>query len=328
MSQFKNLVFEGGGVKGIAYAGALKALEELKILQDIHRVAGTSAGAITAAYLALGFNTEYISNRLKNTNMKAFMDDRFGILRDLWNLTKHFGWYRGDKFIDWIKEPIKAATYHADLTFESLNEIATKDPEKFKNLYIIVTNLSKQREEICSAEHTPSMPIWLAVRMSMSIPLFFEAVKYNKDLYVDGGVSWNYPIDIFDDQKYDEKKEMTTREDTGKIYNTGTLGLRVGTLEEISSVRNGKGIHKQIGGLKEYGGALVEYMLHTSNRIHLHKLDRHRTIFLNSLDVGTTEFGLSDKRSEQLIASGYKCAQEYFKWFEKKTSRPRNKKNQ
>jgi NTE family protein len=56
MSQFKNLVFEGGGVKGIAYSGALQVLEQQNIMSDIKRVAGTSAGAITAALVALGAN--------------------------------------------------------------------------------------------------------------------------------------------------------------------------------------------------------------------------------------------------------------------------------
>ena len=45
MLQFKNLVFEGGGVKGIAYAGALQVLETQNGMPDIKRVAGTSAGA-------------------------------------------------------------------------------------------------------------------------------------------------------------------------------------------------------------------------------------------------------------------------------------------
>jgi len=54
MSQFRNLVVEGGGVKGIAYAGAIGVLEDKEILPDIQRVAGTSAGATTAALLALG----------------------------------------------------------------------------------------------------------------------------------------------------------------------------------------------------------------------------------------------------------------------------------
>jgi len=54
MPQFRNVVFDDGAVKGIAYAGAIRVLEEKRLLGDIRRVAGTSAGAITAALLAVG----------------------------------------------------------------------------------------------------------------------------------------------------------------------------------------------------------------------------------------------------------------------------------
>ncbi len=60
MSQFRNLVFEGGGVKGIAYAGAIQVLEKQNILEDIRRVAGASAGAITAALLSAGASSRDI----------------------------------------------------------------------------------------------------------------------------------------------------------------------------------------------------------------------------------------------------------------------------
>ena len=53
---FKNLVFEGGGVKGIAYVGAMEILEKRGILQNIERVGGTSAGAINAVLLALNYS--------------------------------------------------------------------------------------------------------------------------------------------------------------------------------------------------------------------------------------------------------------------------------
>ena len=55
MSQFRNLIFEGGGVKGIAYVGALQVLEEHGILSDVVRVGGTSAGAINSVLLACDY---------------------------------------------------------------------------------------------------------------------------------------------------------------------------------------------------------------------------------------------------------------------------------
>ncbi len=53
---FQNLVFEGGGVKGIGYVGALEVLDGKGILPSITRVGGTSAGAITAFLLGLDYS--------------------------------------------------------------------------------------------------------------------------------------------------------------------------------------------------------------------------------------------------------------------------------
>ena len=64
---FRNLVFEGGGVKGIAYVGALQVLEEKKILPGIIRVGGTSAGAINAVLVGLNYSpaeTQQILSRM------------------------------------------------------------------------------------------------------------------------------------------------------------------------------------------------------------------------------------------------------------------------
>ena len=78
MSQFKNLVFEGGGVKGIAYAGALQVLEAQGVLPDIRRVAGTSAGAIVASLVALGAGSSDVADVVGGTHFREFMDDYDG----------------------------------------------------------------------------------------------------------------------------------------------------------------------------------------------------------------------------------------------------------
>ncbi|MFO7642865.1 MAG: patatin-like phospholipase family protein, partial [Desulfosarcina sp.] len=59
-SQFRNLVFEGGGVKGIAYVGAMQVLAQRGLLEDILRVGGTSVGAIQALMVALGRRSRLI----------------------------------------------------------------------------------------------------------------------------------------------------------------------------------------------------------------------------------------------------------------------------
>ena len=64
---FKNLVFEGGGVKGIAYVGALEVLDREGILNDIERVAGTSAGAMVAVMVSRTMPLELSLKSLKSS---------------------------------------------------------------------------------------------------------------------------------------------------------------------------------------------------------------------------------------------------------------------
>ncbi len=71
MPVIKNLVFQGGSVKGIAYPEAIKALGEQKDISKLERVAGTSAGAIMALLMALGFEHAAIT-KLTNFDVDSF----------------------------------------------------------------------------------------------------------------------------------------------------------------------------------------------------------------------------------------------------------------
>lgn len=117
----KNLVFEGGGVKGIAYGGALYELDKLNILNNIKRVTGISAGAITAVLLATGYNYSEIMDILKNINYNNFEDDDIGVLKDIKRFFSDFGWYKGDFLKNWIGELIFEKQGKKDLTFEELH---------------------------------------------------------------------------------------------------------------------------------------------------------------------------------------------------------------
>jgi len=73
----ENLVFKGGGPRGIAYVGALSALEERNLLRDVRRTAGTSAGAITASLVALGYTSDELRQILEMTDLLEFLDHQF-----------------------------------------------------------------------------------------------------------------------------------------------------------------------------------------------------------------------------------------------------------
>jgi NTE family protein len=323
MSQFRNLVFEGGGVKGIAYAGALEVLEKENILPDIKRVAGTSAGAITATLLALGAKSSDIADIVGHTSFRKFMDDSFGMARDTKRLLTDFGWYKGDAFTDWMKKLIYGFTWDSNLTFGKLKELVGKGPSKHRELYVVGTNLRMQIPQVFSADETSHMPIWLGVRISMSIPLFFAAVRQEEGIYVDGGVTWNYPIDLFDDKKYldPESKafkipDYPTKYDENQVYNKETLGFRVDTKDEIKAEKESwRRPPAQIDNILDYAGVLLGFIMDMANKAHLHKNDWHRTVFIDAGGVGTTEFDLTDEKVKMLIENGQKGAQDYLTWF-------------
>ncbi|XP_059145229.1 uncharacterized protein LOC131932344 [Physella acuta] len=195
---FENLIFEGGGNKGLAYVGGIKYFEEIGMMPGIRRFGGSSAGAITATLVALGYSSCDIEVFMSDDLEEIFLDHSCGYFSLLPNLLSKFGWNPGDRFSDWCGEMIKekSSTANPDMTFYDLYR------ERRVELCIVVTNLNQMRSEYCHPKTTPDMPIREAVRMSMALPGLFTARFYDNhgrtDTYVDGGLLCNYPIHCFD----------------------------------------------------------------------------------------------------------------------------------
>ena len=314
---FKNLVFEGGGIKGLAYAGAMEVLEEKGILKDIKRVAGTSAGAITATLIAIGYESKEIEKILSDADFKKFKDDSFFKTLNIIRLVKEYGWFKGDAFEKWFSELI-GKKFKPNLTFKELYELKSQNT---KELYVIGADVNSGKWKMFSRQTTPNMSIVKAVRISMSLPLFFKATSYEGDIFVDGGIYYNYPINLFDKKEYlDSNSSLVKHHKKNKYYNKETLGFRVDTPEEISSQKTGvENNKKKINSFKEYLLALVGSFLDLANKIHLSEFDWHRTVYIDALGISTTQFELSESLKTKIINQGKKDTQEYFKWFDKKT---------
>lgn len=330
---FRNLVFEGGGVKGIAYVGAMDELAKRGITQDIVRVGGTSAGAINAALVGLGYGLEETRSLLWGLNFKNFLDDSWGVVRDSARLIDEYGWYKGDFFRDWIGSVIKAKTGNSESTFADIE--AVKAQRGFRSLYFMGTNLSTHFSEVFSPEHSPRMCVADAVRISMSIPLFFAAKRSPRgDVYVDGGVLDNYPIKLFDREKYLSSPAAGRATDyyrrvnesvAGRdrpisspyTFNKETLGFRLDTREEISVFRDqAEPPHRRIDSFFDYGVALIETIMDAQASSHLHGDDWQRTIYIDTLGVKTTDFDLGADLKGKLVESGRAGVQAYFQWFD------------
>lgn len=215
---YKNLVFKGGGPKGMVYAGALlKLLEkwqdnnDLKDLSSIERVAGASAGAITAVLLALGISPGELRNFLtdKDNDPKQFLEGRSLDLlsskpasEKLLEATKNAGWYAlhplqlgglflhlckddwlctGDVFLNWIEQKIRAATGKEWCTFGELkNQVDSQKERKFRHLHVVTIRVTPNTQvEVLSSEDEryKDYTIAHAIRASMSIPIVFKPAE-------------------------------------------------------------------------------------------------------------------------------------------------------
>ena len=336
---FRNLVFEGGGVKGIAYAGALMELEKRGILDEIIRVGGTSAGAITATLVALGYTNKEIAHIVMNMNFEDFLDDKWGVVRDSINFIRFFGWCEGKKFRDWISDLIKNKLGNKEATFNDL--IRGNKKVKMKQLYIIGVNLSTGYAEVFSHEHTPRMCIADAVRISMSIPFIFFSVKgLRGDYYCDGGLMDNYPVKLFDREKYivDRKnarlteyyekhnKTIKSKRISPYVYNKETLGFRLDTDKEIAVFRDqAEPVQNEIKDIFDYTKAVLGALLNVQNSIHLHSDDWQRTIYIDTKGVKTMDFSLSDAKKNELINAGIEGVKKYLEWYDNPLENPVNR---
>lgn len=322
---FKNLIFEGGGVKAIAYIGALEVLEQKGILKDIKRVGGTSAGAITALLLALDLNIEEIRNILWQVDFKRFMDATWGVIRNTDRLLNEFGWYKGDFLRSWIGEIVKSKTGSSLTTFRELNDIKNN-----KDLYLIGTNLSTGLAEIFSHKHTPNLTLVEGVRISMSMPFFFTAIRnIESEVCVDGGLLDNYPIKLFDRRSFIDNyfartdyyetynKDNNSYNYDPYVFNMETLGFRLDSNKEIKVFEKlEKPESIKINNFFDFVKRLVTTILDSQQNRHLHSDDWQRTVYIDTLGIKTTDFDISEDRKNAIVQSGRLYTKRYFDWFE------------
>jgi NTE family protein len=323
-------VFEGGGAKGTAYIGALNALRESGIW--FKRVAGSSAGAITASLIAAGYesfcdNEKTIENQADysahqnclqgivcNTDFNTFKDKpRFGFL----NLLNRSGFYKGDAFLSWIEKRLADKLKVPQPSFSDLPI----------DLSVVVSDITNERFVILNRKTTPTMRVALAVRMSMSIPFFFRVVKwqgegeYQSDTtmrVVDGGLLSNYPVWLFDSENEfvsntpDDKKRPTIGfllVDKPDDELDGELPPQLeGTIRKpkAPATHRGFSLMRMITGLPVVKdiGSIIDTLLVANDNRYIQKAKWANTIPIFTNNYGTTQFDLSKQQKDDLMRRG------------------------
>lgn len=283
MDQIKYLAFSGGGVRGAAYAGIPGYLEEVGILKNIRGIAGTSAGSIIAGLLAMRCEPNYIKNIISSMDFSLFQDDSYGVLLDLYRLGTRYGWNKGDYFINWYDNLLYTVTGCHNLTLQQGFEISGI------NLIVVSTCCNTRCAEYISHLTHPDLPIAHAVRMSMSYPFFFVPYNYNGKLYVDGGMSNNFAINLFPPDE--------------------VLGFKL--ISSGQAVQDGELVScENISGLVSYTTNLISIMLSSIENAHVNTEHWNRTVLIKTGNISSMDFSIKGEQVQTLIAEGVSATQE------------------
>ncbi|NNF19289.1 MAG: patatin-like phospholipase family protein [Flavobacteriaceae bacterium] len=156
------LVLSGGGVRGLAHVGLLRALDEYGI--EIDMISGTSAGALVGALYAAGKDNDTIRNFFKSTSLFSY----------------HYLTIQKPGLLDTERYYKVFRTFFPQDTFESLH----------KQLFVTTTNL-----QLGTAEVFSSGPLIRALLASAALPPVFSPVQIGEYLYADGGIMNNFPLE-------------------------------------------------------------------------------------------------------------------------------------
>ncbi|MBI2119287.1 MAG: patatin-like phospholipase family protein [Elusimicrobia bacterium] len=299
-----NLVLEGGGVRGLAHIGAIQELEKQGF--KFKSFAGTSVGAIGAAFLAVGYTGKQLEKIMEQTDPRIFTDGKSrptwftGLLSKL-KLSTQAGLYEGNHFEEWVRNII------FERYVESTGQI--KDPtfqdllDQGVDLNIVATDLTTRDRFIFNAKNSPQVEVYKAVRASASFPYFYRppTIRINGDLHYfsDGGIVSNRPIDIF----------------KGEEEDTIVLGLSNADLvDEVAKIFLGD-THWMVK-LNDTGSTILDML---AARVKSHDLNAQRQsqdwneISIETQDVRIMEVNLNKSKRKELIDRGAQAVPENFR---------------
>ncbi len=274
-------VFEGGGVKGIAYVGVLQRIEELGY--EFSSVAGSSAGAIIASLIACGYNSKELNIILMETNFTDFstsnVTNKIPLFGKIYNIGNKYGMYKTSKLEKWLDELYleKGVEYFEDLDI---------------NLKVVCTDLTNRKLAVFPDDFkkyfkNEQIRLSKIVTMSSSIPLYFRPVSINNTLFVDGGVVSNYPTWIYKNES-----------DSDKV-------LRFNIKEIKPNI--------EINNIIDYLFSILGTIATRDESISNYEERSTTTVWINIKDIPATKFKLTYDEKEYLKREGYDAAYEQIK---------------
>lgn len=303
---YVDAVFEGGGVKGTAFLGALRCFDDAGI--KFRKVAGTSAGAITAAMVAAGFTLNELEdilgqldylNDLLNKKTSRFIlngspdDDLKNPLLMVVNLllVGQQGQYSSEPFLRWLK-------HHIDRKIPTFASIQPQSRAWYhqRELRVVISDISQKAMRVLPVdldqygESPRTFSVAEAVRLSMSIPFFFQPGKLGRSTIVDGGILSNFPLWIYDAPEHQQPK-------------CPTFGFRLvdPEPESVKPTKDAVGLFKNMLNTMQVAG----------DRHYVDRNDQGRVIKIGTMGIATTQFNLTNADKDALYKEGYEKAKTF-----------------
>jgi NTE family protein len=290
---------EGGGVKGLALAGALNVVEEQGY--EVHRIAGSSAGAVIGALAAAGMSAKEMQARMHHMDYRRFRDynikDRFGIFGKASSLLFNKGIFEGRFMRRWLERQLgdRGVRTFGDL---KLTEPWAQElpPEQRYKLVVTAADVTRGRLVRLPWDYhqygldPDKQSVAGAVRASISIPFFFEPAKLGDDLIVDGTILSDFPIEMFDD-----------------TAEWPTFGIKLWNWPENKMHEN------PVQSLVEFAEDLFGTMVGAHDQMKLEDpCVSKRTIFVDTGDIRATHFEITTAEQTELYEAGQLGAQKFF----------------
>jgi len=321
-----DLVLEGGGVKGIALAGAVVRLREAGYV--FPRVAGTSAGAIVAsliaAYQVAGIELSQIVTDMRELNYQSCeqtdaMERDLGLMGDAYAVLRYQGLYETGFVHDWLSARLTAAGVETFADLKITDDPGTSlAPQQRYRLVVHATDLTRKALVrlpwdlpfyLLAGRSGPALSLEQqiaaidgykvcdAVRASMSIPYFFRPFAQPTPLgectWVDGGLLQNFPITAFD------------RTD-GAPNRWPTFGVKLS-----ARVKAGVPDHKVQGNLREAIGIIDTALGEWNTYLLADEGVGSRTVYVDTTGFSSLDFGLTDDGRDELYRRGQTAAEAF-----------------
>jgi NTE family protein len=302
-----DVVLQGGGVRGIGHVGALLVAEQ-KGYQWVN-IAGTSAGAIVASMLAVGYRATELYDIMKDIEYKRFADSLgFGryLGRPIFNLIVRGGIHSGKYVEDFVREKLrdKGKQKFGDLIVKGQEN----DPKYRYRLTVIASDITSGRMLRLPQDaqfyglNPDDVDIARAVRMSAGFPFFFIPINQRHKSghicrVVDGGLLSNFPISIFDVEGVEPAYP--------------TFGIRL--------VNNLHGLKRDdtwpahpTQNALQIGKAMVSTMMTAHDRLYMDDHTYVRTIAVETDGIHATDFHLTANQADKLYQNGQEAAEKFF----------------